>query len=173
MSAVSFTVHGTAQTAGSKRGFYNKKAARVIITDDNARSRPWKALVSDAAIEAFGFERTPLDGPLLLEITFWLTRPKGHIGKKGNVLPSAPFAPTVKPDLLKLARAIEDALTGLIYRDDSQITTEVLQKAYTTGAARTDIRVVTVQVLGEHRTLTEIAAQQPTVAQLEQLALTP
>ena len=39
--AVTFTVHGTPAPAGSKRGFYNAKAKRVIVTDDSARSRPW------------------------------------------------------------------------------------------------------------------------------------
>jgi len=37
--SVSFTVYGAAAVAGSKRGFYNAKAKRVIITDDSARSR--------------------------------------------------------------------------------------------------------------------------------------
>jgi Holliday junction resolvase RusA-like endonuclease len=151
-----FTVYGVAQTAGSKRGFYNAKAKRVIVTDDNARSRPWKALVSDAAVEAMCSrgayapgEQPPLEGPLLLELTFWISRPKSHYGSGKNaetVKAGAPQAPTVKPDLLKLARAVEDALTGIVYRDDAQITCETLQKAYTTGQARTEVRVVPVFV---------------------------
>jgi Holliday junction resolvase RusA-like endonuclease len=159
---VQFTVHGTAQTAGSKRGFYNKKAGRVIVTDDNARSRPWKALISDAALGAMslhadhttGGYRPPLDGPLLLELTFWVARPKGHYGSGKNahvVKQSAPHAPATKPDLLKLARAIEDALTGIVYRDDAQITCETLQKAYTTGSPRVEVRVVPVADPREHR----------------------
>jgi Holliday junction resolvase RusA-like endonuclease len=146
VTAIAFTVHGVAAPAGSKKGFYNPKAKRVIITDDSARSRPWKAQVADAAVEAMQ-GRDPLDGPLLLEITFWISRPKGHMGsgKNANTLrASAPHAPTVKPDLLKLARGVEDALSQLVYRDDAQITVEILQKAYTTGAARTEIRIVPV-----------------------------
>lgn len=145
MSApVSFTVHGHAATAGSKRGFYNAKAKRVIVTDDNAKSRPWKAQVADAAAQAMN-GREPLDGPLLLELTFWIPRPKGHYGTGRNapaVKPGAPQAPAVKPDLLKLARAVEDALTGVVYRDDAQVCAETLTKAYTTGGARTEVRVV-------------------------------
>ena len=160
---ISFTVNGVAAPAGSKKGFYNKKAGRVIITDDSKRSRPWKAMVSDAALEAMtGPEngsrvlsiREPLDGPLLLEITFWVTRPKSHFGTGRNadvVKPGAPFAPTVKPDLLKLARAVEDALTGIVYGDDAQIVCETLQKAYTTGGARTAVRVVPIADPREHR----------------------
>jgi len=152
--------------AGSKKGFYNKKAGRVIITDDSKRSRPWKAMVSDAALEAMtthGAEGTsgylpPLDGPLLLEITFWVQRPKSHFGSGRNadvVKPGAPFAPTVKPDLLKLARAVEDALTGIAYRDDSQITCEILQKAYTSGQPRTVVRLVPIEAPGTHRPIAD------------------
>lgn len=129
---ISFTVYGTPAPAGSKRGFYNAKAKRVIVTDDSKRSRPWKALVSDAAIEAMG-EDSPLEDPLLLSLTFVVTRPKGHYrtGKNaGQLRDAAPEYPTVKPDLLKLARAVEDALTGIVYRDDSQIVIESLYKWY-------------------------------------------
>lgn len=146
MTWVTFTVYGVAAPAGSKRGFYNPKARRVIVTDDSKRSRPWKAQVADAAAQAMN-EGQLLDGPLLCDITFWIPRPKGHFGtgrNAGVVRASAPPAPTVKPDLLKLARAIEDACAGVIYRDDAQITCEVLQKAYTTGQARTEIRVVQI-----------------------------
>lgn len=141
---ISFTVHGKPAPAGSKRGFYNAKAKRVIVTDDSKGSRPWKAQVSDAAAQAMN-GRELLDGPLLLELTFWMPRPKGHIGRRGNVLPSAPHAPAVKPDLLKLARAVEDALSGVCYRDDAQIVAETLQKAYTAGGARVEVRIVPVQ----------------------------
>jgi len=140
MTPVSFTVYGTPAPAGSKKGFYNKKAGRVIITDDSKRSRPWKAQISDAAIDAM-HERELLDGPLLLELLFVVQRAKSHFGARGNVLPSAPAWPTMKPDLLKLARAVEDALSGLVYRDDSQIVAEQLNKTYG-EPARVEIRVV-------------------------------
>jgi Holliday junction resolvase RusA-like endonuclease len=148
---IQFTVHGQPQPAGSKRGFYNAKARRVIITDDATRSRPWKALVSDAAVEAMigtavlndkGYALpigTLLEGPLMVTLVFYVPRPKGHYGARG-LKPSAPPYPTVKPDVLKLARAVEDALTGIVYRDDSQIVCEVLEKHYG-EPARVDVTV--------------------------------
>lgn len=125
---IAFTVYGKPAPAGSKRGFYNAKAARVIITDASKNSRPWKAQVSDAAAEAMDGGAL-LNGPVELSLTFYVPRPKGHFGAKG-VRPSAPTSPTVKPDLLKLARAVEDALSGIVYRDDAQIVTEHLEKHY-------------------------------------------
>ena len=141
---ISFTVYGVPAPAGSKRGFYNKKAKRVIVTDDSKRSRPWKALVSDAAIEAMGNEAPGLmDGPLELRLCFVVPRPKGHFGSgrnAGRVRDSAPVFPAVKPDLLKLARAVEDALSGIVYRDDAQIVKETLDKQYG-SPARCEVRV--------------------------------
>lgn len=155
-SAVAFTVHGVPQPAGSKRGFYNKNTGRVIVADDAKNSRPWKALVSDAAAQAMTYHDEtaegadgywpPLEGPLLLELTFWMPRPKGHFGtgaNAGKVRGSAPRFPAVKPDVLKLARAVEDALSGIVYRDDSQIVVETLQKAYG-EPARCEVRVVPI-----------------------------
>jgi Holliday junction resolvase RusA-like endonuclease len=143
MTALHFTIYGTPQPAGSKRGFYNKNAGRVIITDDAKKSRPWKAQVSDAAQQAMTFtselgEGTSgymplLDGPLALELVFYVPRPKGHYGSGRNahlLRPSAPDFPAVKPDVLKLARAVEDALSSIVYRDDAQIVTEFLLKRY-------------------------------------------
>jgi crossover junction endodeoxyribonuclease RusA len=131
---IAFTVYGRAQPAGSKRAFYNKSAGRVIVTDDNKKARPWKAEVADAAQTAMLAESVTgngvlVDGPLSLELTFVVPRPKGHYGANG-VLPSAPSHPTVRPDVLKLARGVEDACTGIVWRDDSQIVLETLRKEY-------------------------------------------
>src|SRR5438132_6856342 len=122
---IRFTAYGKAQPAGSKRAFYNKKAARVIVTDDNKKSRPWKAEVADAARTAMLAESVTengalVDGPLSVELIFVMPRPKGHFGAKG-LPPSAPSDPIVRPDVLKLARGVEDACTGIVCRDDSQI----------------------------------------------------
>lgn len=131
-------VYGQPAPAGSKRGFYNQPARRVILTDDSKQSRPWKAQVADkAAAEMNG--RELLDGPLAVTFKFVRPRPASHTGKRG-LKPSAPTHPTTRPDVLKLARAVEDALTGIVWRDDAQIVLEVLTKAYG-SPARVDITV--------------------------------
>lgn len=127
---IRFTVFGTPQTAGSKRAFPIRRGGQVLgvrVTDDNPKSRDWKTTVSQTAAEHFRGEL--LDGPLSVELVFSLVRPKGHFGKRG-LLASAPEHPTVKPDVLKLARAVEDALTNVVWRDDSLIVRETLWKRY-------------------------------------------
>lgn len=125
---IHFTVHGLAEPAGSKRAFVNPKTGRAIVTDANTASGPWKREVTTAAVEAMN-GGPMMNGPLKLTLAFYVPRPKGHFGKRG-LRPSAPPYPAVRPDLLKLARGVEDALSGVCYRDDAQIVMERLQKLY-------------------------------------------
>lgn len=127
MSAVSFTAYGVAQPAGSKVAG-RTKSGRLFVRDAAKGSRAWKEAVAQVAGEAMG-GRELLDGPLYLHVRFHLPRPKGHYGKRG-LLPSAPAFPTVAPDATKLVRAVEDALQGIVYRNDAQIVTQVVFKVY-------------------------------------------
>lgn len=62
--------------------------------------------------------REPLSAPIVLSLIF-------QLGKNG-----AERFHTKKPDLSNMTKLIEDALTGIIYRDDSQIVEAHLFKTY-------------------------------------------
>ncbi len=127
---IAFTVHGLAQPAGSKRGFAFKRkfgGTGVAIADANPKSKGWKNFVSATAREHY--QGPLLDGPLRVLFLFVRPRPKGHFGQKG-LRGSAPKYPTSRPDVLKCARGIEDALTGIIWRDDAQIIEETIRKQF-------------------------------------------
>ncbi|MCY0957661.1 RusA family crossover junction endodeoxyribonuclease [Streptomyces sp. H27-H5] len=117
-----FAVRGLPGPQGSKRHVGN---GRMI--ESSKKVKPWRADVVAAAVEAreavAGFIK--LDGPLRVDMVFCLDRPKGHMGtgrNAGLVRPSAPLRPHVKPDLSKLVRATEDALTTAgVYGDDALI----------------------------------------------------
>jgi Holliday junction resolvase RusA-like endonuclease len=133
--SITFFVQGIAKPAGSKRGFALKKhgvfTGRVVITDDCKTSRDWKTDVKYSARAAY--QGALITGAIDVTFTFLVTRPKGHYrtGKNAGLLrDSAPKFPTVKPDLLKLARGVEDAITGIIWRDDCLIVDEHLKKRY-------------------------------------------
>ena len=128
---VEFTVYGTPKTAGSKRSFPNPKTGKMIVTDDNKDTKSWQHAVASAAMD----ERLGdlLRGPLAVEFTFYRARGTGHFGSGRNagvVKPSAPRYPITRPDALKLTRAVEDALTGVLWKDDSQIVDERIRKEY-------------------------------------------
>lgn len=134
-SVIAFVVHGHPEPAGSKRSV--PMGQRWGVIDANPKSKGWKLIVEQVAGEVMA-GRPLLQGALELRLTFYVQRPKGHHGKKG-LLPSAPAYPMVKPDVLKLARGVEDALTGVVYRDDAQIVDEVLAKRY--GPERVEITI--------------------------------
>lgn len=140
-----FFVEGKPQPAGSKRAFVIKNTGRAIVTDANPKSRDWKIDVQHAAsIFRDDMEGNLFQGPILLALYFFLERPKGHYGSGKNagvVKAAAPRYPTGKPDVLKLARGVEDALTGMIWRDDAQIVAERLFKRYAAPGEQIGVRV--------------------------------
>lgn len=129
---ISFWVPGIAKTAGSKRGFVNKKTGRVIIVDDCEKSQDWKGDVKTFACGAM-IGKTLMEGPLEFVCVFMVKRPKGHFrtGANAHLLRSgAPAFPTSKPDATKLVRAAEDAMTGVVWIDDAQVVDQLVRKRY-------------------------------------------
>lgn len=146
MSEVSFTVHGRPQQRGSKRPITNKTTGKTIMLDDNAKSRPWMNAVADAAAEAMN-GRPLLDGPLRLSVTFEFKRPASHYGSRDGqpyLKESAPKFVTTTPDADKLIRSIGDAMTGVVYRDDKQISFVHAYKIYTDSS---EGAIITVAML--------------------------
>ena len=128
---INFFVPGKPATAGSKKAIYNKHAGKTFIIDTCKRNKSWKKTIKDRAKKLCCDEniQNTAKGAIGINMIFVLERPKFHFNKKG-VRPQAPTSPIVKPDVLKLARAVEDALTGVLYNDDAQITVEHLEKKY-------------------------------------------
>jgi Holliday junction resolvase RusA-like endonuclease len=140
---IDILVLGTGKPAGSKvsvpvkrkDGSYATKPTGAPITrviDASKGAAPWKQEVRKAAREVYA--GLLLDEALEVCITFVKVRPKCHFHwsnkRWGELRADAPVYPTGKPDLLKLARAVEDALTGIVYRDDSATCKLVLAKVW-------------------------------------------
>lgn len=125
---VAFFVPGVPATAGSKRGMVHPKTGRVVIIDSCKSGRQWRSLCVDAARAVY--EGPPLVYAVAIDVTIQIPRPRSHFRKSGTLSPAAPAWPTTRPDLGKYLRAIEDALTGIIYRDDSQIISLTAHKIY-------------------------------------------
>lgn len=131
---IRFTVHGKPEPAGSKKAYPFRRSNNSLgasVVDANKSAKPWQAIVASEAREAH--EGELLTGPLSVTLTFYMVRPKSHYrtGKNSHLLKdSAPPFPTTRPDVLKLARAVEDALTKVVWHDDSQIVDEHLAKHY-------------------------------------------
>jgi Holliday junction resolvase RusA-like endonuclease len=115
-----FFVAGIPQQQGSKTGWV--VGGRAVLFDQNAKQlKPWRAQVAQVAAATFQ-HRGRLDGPVRVEATFVLPRPKSV--KRDR--------PHVRPDLDKLCRALLDGVTeaGNVWGDDSQVCELVVVKVY-------------------------------------------
>ena len=148
---LNFFVPGTPAPGGSKTGFYNKKLKRVMMTPASKKTKPWMATVS--GVVASQYDGPLLQGALRLDMQFRMLRPKGHYGSGRNagvIKPQFVNAfPTVKPDLTKLIRSTEDALKGILWRDDCQVVSQVTSKIYVERDPGVDISVSTLARIEE------------------------
>jgi Holliday junction resolvase RusA-like endonuclease len=135
--AAAVTVAGRVAPQGSKSAFSPchqdaKRCARcrrahLVKINQVEKSRylkAWRGAVAAAARAQFGGPL--LDGPLSASVIFSLERPGSHYlhRKAGDVIrPDAPRYPADTPDLSKLLRATEDALTGTVWVDDARVVT--------------------------------------------------
>jgi Holliday junction resolvase RusA-like endonuclease len=138
MTELAFTVYGAAQPAGSKT-VGRTKAGATFVRDSAKRGTPWRRQVAQVAGEAVNGSGL-MDGPLELSVIFTVPRPKSHYGARG-LRPSAPEYPTVRPDVTKLLRALEDACTGIVWRDDAQVIAQHAYKEYG-EPARAEVKVI-------------------------------
>lgn len=136
---LSFVVAGKPATAGSKRAFAYTPAGggrpKALLIPDNARQVPYMSSVAAAASASMDYENwhTPFLGPMKLVVVITFLRPASHFGtgkNSGTLKMNAPDVPTGRPDSLKVCRAVEDAMSGVVYRDDSQIVEHAIRKIY-------------------------------------------
>lgn len=134
---VTFRVPGPAAPQGSKRAF-RTKGGRIALVESSAKVKPYRAVAALCATEAW--RQPPTQGVVALEVAFRFVRPKSHTKADGSLRAGAPLAPG-KPDIDKLLRALLDAMTGVVYVDDSQVACIWATKEY--GAtAETVVSVV-------------------------------
>lgn len=106
-------VYGMPGPQGSK-SFKGMRGGHAIMVESSKKVRPWRQDVK-AAAEAVRAGRTPLDGPLTLRMVFTLPKPASAPKRRQTW-------PMRTPDLSKLARSTEDALTDAgIWVDDARV----------------------------------------------------
>lgn len=122
MTPLTFTVFGIAQPQGSSKAFMPRGARFPVVTSDNPKVKGWRQQVAEAAgraLEVQGGQQAR--GPVRVVAEFFLPRPKSL--KK-------PTPHLTRPDVDKLARACGDAMTGVVYADDSQVVQLCVSKYY-------------------------------------------
>lgn len=109
-----FTAAGTPRAQGSKT-MGTTKDGRSFMRESNDRLlRPWRKTVRAAAKAAMN-DTPPRTGPVDLVVTFYFDRPKSHPPLTTTWPITAQFG-----DVDKLLRAVNDAMTGVVFEDDRQ-----------------------------------------------------
>ena len=111
---IEFEVFGRPAPQGSKT------IMRGRLVETSKYLPKWRQAISEAATQANAETGWFSDQPLEMSVIFTLTKPKSVKREQ----------PTVPPDLDKLARAIGDSCTGILYNDDAQVVKLRLHKQY-------------------------------------------
>lgn len=136
---IDFFVPGTPAPQPRPRGqlIRGPKPFIKIYTPNDAKD--WKEAVARYALASFRI--TPLDEPLRLCLSFRMQRPQSHSLKNGLRL-NAPVFHLSTPDLDNLEKAVMDALTGILWRDDSIICQKYAEKVYVSPGQDTGVRIL-------------------------------
>lgn len=175
-------VSGPAQQQGSVKTFVptrNGEPLRraggsvvVNVTTDNAALSKWRKRVAEQAREALAAEPSLLEWPVegvgfrVQEIAYF-RRPDGHYGTGRNAASLKPHAlarPIVRssnaesaPDVDKLLRACFDALSGVVWKDDAQVTDVVGRKRFAVPTPEGDgVRAVILVWLNDVQTAVDL-----------------
>ena len=146
-----FEVRGKAAPKGSKRAGRNRHTGRLMLIESaHSDVKAWQTAVIAAVWEQTqGKSEHTEPGPVLVDITFWMPRPKSKASSR--------CFPTTKPDRDKLERSTHDALTtSNLINDDAQITDGTVRKRYVhpghpePGASIFVARILGMDALTQH-----------------------
>ena len=126
-------VAGLPVPQGSTRAF--SRGGRVHTTNDpSGRIERWRGDIRTAVRDVA--PAAPASDPVAMRMSFRMPRPQNHYlpanarRPKPELRLDAPHWVPSGADVDKLARAVLDALTGVVYVDDSQVVSIVAAKRY-------------------------------------------
>lgn len=117
------------------RGFNGRTTLRTPEKTAN-----YERLVALTAMQAL---HSPMDGPLELGLIVGVQIPASWSKKRQDMAQRGEIAPTKKPDLDNVVKALADGMNGIAYRDDAQIVAMTVRKVYTmTPGVSVEIRAL-------------------------------
>jgi len=118
------------QTARARSRLIKPKSGPGFIsTYTPPETRSEMAVIRDFAEQAM-MGRVPLDGPIDLRVSAYFPVPASWSQKKQQAALDDGIRPTKKPDWDNVGKLAGDCLSGLCFRDDSQITDAAVYKRY-------------------------------------------
>jgi Holliday junction resolvase RusA-like endonuclease len=129
---ISFNTDGTPQTQGSTKAFVVAGRARVTHTKGKALM-DWRSDIARSAQEAADGAFVPRGTAVHLAAIFRLQRPAST--------PKRVVDQVKRPDIDKLTRALFDALSGVLWVDDSQVVKFTIEKRFARDDEAPGVRV--------------------------------
>lgn len=93
------------------------------------KTRTYEGMIRSAAMDAIG-NKPPFEDPVEFVMRAIFPVPASWSGKKRDRAMTGEIKPGKKPDLDNIAKAWNDALNGVVYRDDALICRMTLDKRY-------------------------------------------
>lgn len=113
MSALQVIAYGNPAPQGSK-SFKGIRGGKAIMVESSKKVRPWREIVHAAAVAA-RHGAAPIDAPVLVRMIFTVPKPSSAPKTRRTY-------PCRMPDLSKLCRSTEDALTTAgVWKDDARV----------------------------------------------------
>lgn len=109
------------------------------------RTRTWQGVAKTAASTAME-EQPPLDGPLGLELTFYLLVPRSWPAWKRQAALEGRILPAGRPDLDNFVKNAKDAFNSIVWHDDCQVVEYTIHKRFA-DVSRSEARVYTLEAL--------------------------
>ena len=117
-----------ADPVGKQRARYAKRG-NFVQTYTPDKTRNYETLIKEAAIEAMGSSE-PLETPVTLYLYIRAPIPKSLSKKRIEACLNGLEKPIKKPDASNVLKSVEDAMNGVVYKDDSQIVNIHVSKVY-------------------------------------------
>jgi Holliday junction resolvase RusA-like endonuclease len=139
---ISFTVPAIPIAQPRQRHRVVTSGGRAFATNYTPARDPvnaFKAAVQMAASQAYS--GPPLECPLCMDLVFVFPRPKSVPKKLGT----GRQWHTVKPDRDNLQKSLQDALNGILYRDDAQICAGSVAKYRAAADEQPHVEVVLIE----------------------------
>ena len=123
---VTFKVDG--DPVGKQRARYAKRG-NFVQTYTPDKTRNYESSIKEAAIQAMGSNEI-LETPVNLYLYIRAPIPKSLPKKRLEACLNGLEKPIKKPDASNVLKSVEDAMNGVVYKDDSQIVNIHVTKVY-------------------------------------------
>ena len=127
---ITVVIDGFAQAQRAPQGrVVNVRGRPTVIMYTPAEVRKWQFTAKKLAIEQMA-GKTPMAGAITVSITVYLPLPKSMKKRDIPLALKEILVPITRPDCSNYCKAIEDAMNGVMWLDDSQISDLVVRKRY-------------------------------------------